>query len=228
MDLLRLEFDVRYINAVSRRAPEEHALIRLIISALATPEEIQNVVKRDFRVLERGGRRIYTVRLKSGGRSRVAPIDERTYRIVMDVCRDKGSRQRIFEYSSDEIDRIVEKYSPGKRKYNARKLRDAVIEILRDCLFDEHDYVSDLINGSNLEGVIDFVTDFHPMFSGVWDLDDEEVAEDFIENYIAEFGVVDAERIARDICEDAKRVERIIRKILPLRGLKPGPGFEPG
>ncbi len=228
MDLLKLEFDIRYINAVSRRIPEEHALIRLIISALATPEEIQNLVKRDLRVLNRGGERVYTVKLTHAGRSRVAPIDWRTYELVVSICKDKGGRQRIFEYSKDDIDRIVEKYSPRSRRYNAKRLREAVIEILKDCLFNEHDYVSDLLSGNNLEGVIDFVNDFHPMFSGMWDLDDEEAAEDFIENYIAEFGETDVERIANEICEDVRRVERIMRRILPLRGLKPGPGFEPG
>ncbi len=212
MDLLQLEFDIRYINAVSRKVPEEHALIRLIISALATPNELENLVKRDFRVINRNGESVYTVRLISGGRSRVAPIDEKTYKIIMEICRNKSGKQRVFDYTKDEIDRIVEKYSPVRRKYNALKLREAVIEILRDCLFFDHDYVSDLLNGVNLDGVIDFLYDSHPMFSGMWDLDDDEVAEDFIMNYTAMTGVRDARKIAEEICESEERVARLMRK----------------
>ncbi len=212
MDLLQLEFDIRYINAVSRKVLEEHALIRLIISALATPNELENLVKRDFRIINRNGETVYTVKLTSGGRSRVAPIDERTYGIVMDICRSKGGRQRVFNYTKEEMDRIVEKYSPARRKYNALKLREAVIEILRDCLFFDHDYVSDLLNGANLDGVIDFLHDSHPMFSGMWDLDDDEVAEDFIMNYTAMTGIRDAKKIAEEICESEERVARLMRK----------------
>jgi len=50
------------------------------------------------------------------------------------------------------------------------------------------------------------------MFSGVWDLDDDEVAEDFLENYIALIGERDAKKIAEDICEDVERVERLMRR----------------
>ncbi len=212
MDLLQLEFDIRYINAVSRKVLEEHALIRLIISALATPNELENLVKRDFRIMNRNGEAIYTVKLTSGGRSRVAPIDERTYDIVMNICRNKGGRQKVFNYTKDEINKIVEKYSPAGRKYNALKLRDAVVEILRDCLFFDHDYVSDLLNGVNLDGVVDFLYDSHPMFSGMWDLDDDEVAEDFIMNYTAMTGIRDARKIAEEICESEERVLRLMRK----------------
>ncbi len=211
MDLLQLEFDIRYINAVSRRVLEEHALIRLIISALATPIELENLVKRDFRVMNRNGETVYTVKLTSGGKTRIAPIDERTYGVVMDICKNRGGRQRVFEYTPEEMDEIVGKYSPAGRRYTAMKLREAVLEILRDCLFFEHDYVSDLLNGSNLEGVIDFLQDSHPMFSGMWDLDDDEVAEDFISNYVAMTGIRDAKRIAEEICENEERVARLMR-----------------
>ncbi len=212
MDLLQLEFDIRYINAVSRRDLKEHCLIRLIISALATPMELENLVKRDFRIMNRRGERIYTVRLNSGGRTRIAPIDARTYGIVLEICKDKGGKQKVFDYTREEMDKIVEKYSPSKRKYNVMKLRDAVLEILRDCLFFEHDYVSDLLSGVNLDGVIDFLYDSHPMFSGMWDLDDDEVAEDFITNYIAITGVRDARRIAEEIGESEERVLRLMRR----------------
>jgi len=214
MDLLRLEFDVRYINAVSRKVLEEHALIRLIISALATPSELENIVKRDFRIMSRGDERIYTVKLNSGRRTRIAPIDKRTFDVVMEISRGKSGKERIFEYTREEMDGIVRKYSPAGRSYDAMKLRNAVLEILRDCLFFEHDYVSDLLNGVNIDGVIDFLHDSHPMFSGMWDLDDDEVAEDFIMNYTAITGIRDAKKIAEAIGESEERVSRLMRRSL--------------
>jgi hypothetical protein len=212
MDLLQLEFDIRYINVVSRKVPEEHALIRLIISALATPEELENLVKRDIRVMNRNGEAVYTVKLTSGGRSRIVPIDARTYEVIMDICKDKGGKQKVFNYTREEIDKIVEKYSPANRKYNAMKLRDAVIEILRDCQFFDHDYVNDILTGANLDGIIDFLYDSHPMFSGMWDLDDDEVAEDFIMNYTVLTGIRDAKVIAEEIGENEDRIVRLMRK----------------
>ena len=208
-ELLIKEFDIRYINAVSRKDLKEHAMIRLIISSLATHEEIYNLTKNDIRSFNG----IKTVKLNNCRKTRVAPIDSRTFEVLMEVSKGKSRRQRIFDYSKTEMDDIVRKYSPAKRTYDVEKLRSAVIDILRDCQFFEHDYVSDMINGTNFEGVVDFVNDIHPMFSGVWDLDDDEVAEDFIENYILLIGERNAEKIAEDICESVERVENIMRSL---------------
>ncbi|HIP63463.1 MAG TPA: hypothetical protein EYH04_05100 [Archaeoglobus profundus] len=213
MDLLQLEFDVRYINVMSRKNLKEHALIRLIISALATPEELENLVKKDVRVINRNGTPIHTVKLTSGGKSRVVPIDAKTYDVVMKICKDKGSRQRIFDYTREEMDKIVEKYSPIRRKYNVMKLRSAVIEILKDCLFSDHDYVNDILSGSNFNGIVDFLYDFHPMFSGMWDIDDDEAAEDFIMNYTAMTGIRDIKIIAKEIGESEERIARLMKKL---------------
>ena len=212
-ELLIKEFDVRYINAVSRKNLKEHAMIRLIISSLATPEEIFNLTRADIRKTNGVG----TVRLNNGRKTRIAPIDSRTFDVLMEVSKDKSRRQRIFEYSKAEMDDIIKKHSPAKRSYDVERLRSAVIEILRDCQFFEHDYVNDILNGTNFEGVVDFVHDMHPMFSGVWDLDDDEVAEDFIENYLILIGESDAKKIAEDICESVERVERILRGITSRR-----------
>ncbi|ADB57200.1 hypothetical protein [Archaeoglobus profundus] len=208
-ELLIKEFDIRYINAVSRKDLKEHAMIRLIISSLATHEEVYNLTKNDIRSFNG----IKTVKLNNGRKTRIAPIDSRTFEVLMEVSKGMSRRQRIFDYSKAEMDEIVKKYSPAKRTYNVEKLRSAVIDILRDCQFFEHDYVSDMINGTNFEGVVDFVNDMHPMFSGVWDLDDDEVAEDFIENYILLIGERNAEKIAEDICESVERVENLMRSI---------------
>ncbi len=207
-ELLVKEFDIRYINAVSRKNLKEHAMIRLIISSLATHEEIYNLTKNDIRKTK-----IRTVRLNNGRRTRIVPIDNRTFDVLMKISKDKSRRQRIFEYSKNEMDNIVMKYSPAKRTYDVKKLREAVIDILKDCQFFEHDYVNDILNGTNFEGVVDFVYDSHPMFAGVWDLDDDEVAEDFIENYILLIGERDAKKIAEDICERVERIENILRGI---------------
>lgn len=208
-ELLIKEFDIRYINAVSRKDLKEHAMIRLIISSLATPEEIYNLTRNDIRLING----IKAVKLNSGRRTRIAPVDSRTYDVLIEVSRGRGRRQRIFDYSKAEMDEIVKKYSPANRTYDVEKLRSAVIDILRDCQFFEHDYVSDMLNGTNFEGVVNFVNDLHPMFSGVWDLDDDEVAEDFIENYILLIGERDVKKIAENICESVERVQSIMRNI---------------
>lgn len=209
-ELLVKEFDVRYINAVSRKDLKEHVMIRLIISSLATPEELYNLTKRDIRSFNG----IKAVKLRSGMRTRIAPIDDRTYELLLRVSKDMSGSQRIFEYSKEEMDEVIKKYSPSKRFYDVDRLRKAVIDILRDCQFFDHDFVNDLLSGTNFRGVVDFVNDLHPMFSGVWDLDDDEVAEDFIENYVFLIGERDPEKIAEDICESVERVESILRRII--------------
>ena len=213
MDLLRLEFDIQHIAVVSRKVPEEHALIRLILSALATAEELQNLVKRDLRLVKREGLNYYSVRLTSGRKSRVSPIDAKTYNILSEMTKGKSGRERIFDYSTEEMDRIVEKYSPSSRKYNVDKLRRAVIEILKDCmLFGDEGYIEDLMEGINIEKVTDFFYDFHPMYAGMWDIDDDEVAEDFIATYSKLMGIDNPREIAVEIGEEVDRVKRLMRK----------------
>ena len=102
-ELLVKEFDIRYINAVSRKNLKEHAMIRLIISALATPEEIANVTRGDIRAVNN----VYTVKLNNGRKTRISPIDAKTYEVLLEVSKDKSRRQRIFDYSRREMDEIV-------------------------------------------------------------------------------------------------------------------------
>jgi len=214
-ELLIKEFDIRYINVVSRKNLKEHAMIRVIISSLATSDELYNLTRNDLRSIDG----IYAVNLNSGWKKRLSPIDSRTYDVLIKVSRGKSRRERIFEYSKVEMDEIVRKYSPLNRVYDVESLRCAVIDILRDCQFFGHDYVNDLLTGRNFKGVADFLNDMHPMFSGVWDLDDDDVAEDFIENYMILIGERDPKKIAEDICEDVGRVESIVERIT-LRKLK--------
>jgi hypothetical protein len=209
MNLPDLEFDVQHIAILSRKVPEEHALIRLILSSLATPEELENLAKRDLRTISK----YFYVKLTSAGKTRISPIDHKTYAVVMEICKNKSSKQRVFSYSKSEMDRIVEKYSPEGRKYNAKKLREVVIEILRDCMFfGDEDYIGDLVRGVNLDKVTEFLYDFHPMYSGMWDIDDDDVAEDFILTYSARTSIKDAEKLAAMLGEEVERVQKLLNR----------------
>ncbi|AEA48072.1 hypothetical protein [Archaeoglobus veneficus] len=213
VDLLRLEFDIHHIAVVSRKVPEEHALIRLILSTLATADELQNLVKRDLRLVKRNGLNYYYVKLTSAGKSRISPIDSRTYQVLSEISEDMRGKERIFSYSKEEMDRIVEKHSPSDRKYDVEKLRNAVILILRDCmLFGDEGYIENLIEGVNLDRVTDFLYDFHPIYAGMWDMDDDEVAEDFINTYARLTGISNPRDIAEAIGESVERVERLMKK----------------
>jgi hypothetical protein len=210
-DFIQLEEDIQQIAVLSRKVPEEHALIRLILSTLATADELENLVKRDIRKLEKDGLSYYYVRLTSAGRTRTVPIDAATYAVLMEISKNKSGRQRVFSLSSEDMDEVVRKYSPANKKYDVNSLRNAVSKILRDCMFfDDEDYVDDLIRGENIQKVTDFLYDFHPMFSGMWDLDDDDVAEDFIETFSRRTGISDPEKIAREIGEDVERVKELM------------------
>ncbi len=215
-DFIQLEEDIQQIAVLSRKVPEEHALIRLILSALATADELENLVKKDIRKFEKDDLSYYSVRLTSSGRTRIAPIDAVTYAVLMDITKDKGGRQKVFNFTPRQMDEIVRKYSPPNRRYDVRSLREAVSKILRDCMFfGDEDYVDDLIHGENLQKVTDFLYDFHPMFSGMWDLDDDDVAEDFIATFSRRTGISDPEEIARIIGEDVERVKGLMGGSFP-------------
>lgn len=205
MDLLRVEYDIRHILAVSRKNINEHALIRIIVSSLASKEEILNVTKRDFRKIERNGNEFYTVRLK-GGKTRIMPVDTKTYEIILDICKDKRNKEKIFNYTIEEMDEIISKNSPPDKKYDVERLRNGVSEILKDCMFFED------IDFEDLYKTIDFLQDFHPMYSGMWDLEDDEVLEDFVLNFSKITGIRDAKKIAELLNEDVDRIDGVLSK----------------
>jgi len=206
MDLLRTEYDIRHILAVSRRDIDEHALIRLIVSALAKKEEIMSVTKRDFKKVKKNGFEFYTVKL-SGVKTRIMPVDSKTYEIISEICKNKKNRECVFKYTAKEMDEIVGKNSPPDKLYNVEKLRNGVIEILKDCMFFG-DYTN-FIEG-DLNKTINFLQDFHPIYSGMWDLEDDEVLEDFVLNYSKITGIKDAKTIAKTLNEDVSRVEDVL------------------
>ncbi len=206
-ELMRLDFDIHHISVMSRRSKLHHGMVRLVISTLATPEEIENLVKKDVRKNRTG--RMYSVKLTSAGKSRMAFIDDRTHRILMELCEGKRGREKIFPFSKEEMDSIVGMYSPPGRSYGVERLRKAVISILRDCSIFGEDFVSNIVEGREADRVADFLEDFHPFFSGMWDLEDEEVAKDFLKVYSEVTG-----KGVREIAERVMESEERVRKLL--------------
>ncbi len=200
MDLLRLEYDIQHHILLSRKNLRDHAIIRLIVATLSTPDELLNLKKKDFRKVKGKDFEFYTVKLKSARGVRISPVDEKTYKIIMSL------NDGVLNLTREEIDSIVKKYSPSDRSYNAESLRNAVIKILRDSSFFEIEFESI----KDVETLYAFMLDFNPLYSGVWD-EDEECIEDFILNYSMLTGIRDVNRIAEDLCEDSKKVERALK-----------------
>lgn len=206
--LLQLEFDIQHINVLSRKNSKEHAVVRLIISSLATSEEIQSFKKDDIGAEPDDP----TISLNSTGKSRISPVDEKTYTLLDRVTKEMSKKEKIFSYTEEELDEVVNKYSPLRKKYHVNKLRKAVIEILNDCLlFGGKNYVDDLIKGKSSQELIDFLYDFHPLYTGTWDIeDDDDVAREFIQSYSSYTGNYEPEKIAEEIGEDTERISKFL------------------
>ncbi|MCR8454682.1 MAG: hypothetical protein NDP13_06820, partial [Crenarchaeota archaeon] len=101
MEMLRLEFDLQHHLVLSRKNPSDHALIRLILSTLATSTEIINLNKKDMR--KKGSS--YSIQLL-GKRKRISPLDEQTFNLINSIEGDKP-----FRLTENQIDEIVAKYS---------------------------------------------------------------------------------------------------------------------
>lgn len=181
MDMLRLEYDLQHHLVLSRKNPNDHALIRLILSTLATSTEIINLNKKDMK--KKGDS--YSIQLL-GKRKRISPLDEQTFNLINAIADEKP-----FRLTETQIDEIVARYSPKDRKYNAKSLRKAMITFLKDsALFDVN--IEDL----NLKELEDFMIDFNPLFSGVWL--DEDGLRDFILNYSVLNDISDPKVIAEE------------------------------
>ncbi|MEM2176768.1 MAG: hypothetical protein QXN34_05505 [Archaeoglobaceae archaeon] len=194
MKMLRLEFDLQHHLVLSRRLDFDHAIIRLILSALATPEEIANLSKSNLKFKDE----VFSVQL-SGVRKRISPIDEKTYHIIM-----RMEKERPFELNEEEIDSIVAKYSPKDKKYTAKSLRSAMITFLKDAsLFDlEFEKLSQ-------KELFDFMLDFNPVYSGTWL--DEEGLQEFVLNYSSLNNLSDPKVIAKELALDEKFVAEVIK-----------------
>lgn len=206
--LLQLEFNIQHINVVSRKNIKEHAAIRLIISSLATSEEIQNLRTENIGTESKK----HTISLISSGKIRIAPIDEKTYAVLIEVTKNMSRKENVFPYTTEELDEIVNKYSPPRTKYNVKKLRKAVIEILYDCqLIGDKNYVDDLIKGKISQELMDFLYDFHPLYTGTWDIEnDDDVAREFILSYSSYTRIYEPDRIAEETGENTERVSKFL------------------
>lgn len=181
MKMLKLEYDLQHHLILSRRNLTDHLIIRLILSALATPKEIANLSRRD---LKQKGKK-YSVQLL-GEKKRISPLDEQTFTFLSSMEGDK-----LFKLSEKEIDDIVSKYSPKDKKYNARSLKKAMIMFLKDSALFELSF--ETLSTKELE---DFMYDFNPLYSGAW-LDEEGLRE-FVLNYALLNNITDPEKIAEE------------------------------
>ncbi len=199
MKMLRLEYDIQHHLVLSRRVPREHAVIRMIVSTLSTPEELVNLRRRDFRRVKGREFEFFTVNLRAAGKSRVSPVDAKTYDLVTSLG------DRPFDMREEEIDEIVRKYSPADRKYDAKKLRNAVRSLLKDASLFEIDFE----RMRDVEELYAFMLDFNPIYADVWELSDEEGYEEFVLNF-AEIHGRDAEMIASQLGESEEKIRKIL------------------
>ncbi len=199
MKMLRLEYDIQHHLVLSRRVPREHAVIRMIVSTLSTPEELVNLRRRDFRRVKGREFEFFTVNLRAAGRSRVSPVDAKTHDLVTSLG------DRPFDMREEEIDEIVRKYSPADRKYDAKKLRNAVRSLLKDASLFEIDFE----RMKDIEELYAFMLDFNPIYTDVWELSDEEGYEEFVLSF-AEIHGRDAGMIASQLGESEEKIRKIL------------------
>ena len=206
-ELLETEVFLNYIAVVSRKVEKEHCIIRLILSTLATPEEIQSLTKKDLRQGKGGKGKFYSVRFFSKGKTRVSPIDEKTFKMIKRVAENIPSRDSIFKLSKEEIDEIIRRNSPPGIEYNAEKLRNDVIKIISDNLFFESE-----LNFSKLEKMQLIFQDSNPLYSGVWDVDDDVMLAEFLQGYSQFLGDDDLDKVAEKIGEPIERLKRVLEE----------------
>lgn len=190
--MLRLEFDLQHHLVLSKKNKFDHALIRLVLSTIATPQEIANLSKKDLKV-SKGS---FVVQFVHG---RLSPIDEETFRIVKSL-----EKERPFELKESEMDEIVSKYSPKDRKYTTRGLRKAMINYLTDASFFGIE-----VERLKPEELLNFMLDFNPLYSGSWL--DEDGLKEFVLNYSEINGIEDARRVAEETGIDYEFVSRVMK-----------------
>uniref|UniRef100_A0A7C3YNU0 Site-specific integrase n=1 Tax=Geoglobus ahangari TaxID=113653 RepID=A0A7C3YNU0_9EURY len=207
--LVEIEEDLQYITVASRKDLKEHALIRIVLSTLADIEEINNITKGDLEIKKSNSRQAFALNLRKGGKSRKAPIDETTYEILSEISKNYTRRQRIFDYTYEEIDKMIAKYSPSSKRYGLNELRKGVIKILEDNLLNVP--VEEIFN-MNFWELFDFLSEFHPMFSGMWDLKDDDVAQDYFRMLSKRHGISDYSEISEISGESIERIEKLMKK----------------
>lgn len=196
--MLRIEYDVQHHLLLSRKNLRDHALIRMIISTLCTPEELLNITKKDFRIYRGKNYSFHVVQLR-GKLVRNSPVDKKTYQIVSSLG------DKPFDMKMEEIDETVRRYSPSDNIYDAKKLRNAVVTLLKDSSLFEIDFEA----LKELEDLYMFMLDFNPIYSDVWDIEDEEGLEEFLLN-IAEIEGPDSKKISEKLGLDEEKVSKIL------------------
>ena len=207
--LVEIEEDLQYITVASRKDLKEHALIRVILSTLADVEEISNITKGDLEIKKSNGRRAFALNLRKGGKSRKAPIDETTYELLSKITKNYTRKQRIFDYTGKDIDEIIAKYSPSSKRYGINELRRGVMKILEDNLLNIS--VKEIFD-MNFWELSDFLSEFHPMFSGMWDLKDDDVAQDYFIMLTKRHGISDYSEISEISGESIERIEKLMKR----------------
>ena len=207
-NLVEIEEDLQYITVASKRDDFEHALVRLILSTLADAEEVACLTKRDISDRETEGG-VHSVYLRKGGRSRRLPVDEKTYIALRKISEGLSGRERIFNLSESEIDEIIARHSPEGKVYTLSGLRRAVRKILEDNLLGLR---ADDISELSFEELCDFMKEFHPMFSGMWDLDDDDVAYDYFLMLSERHGISRISEMSELSGESEERIERLMSR----------------
>ncbi len=207
--LVELEEDLQYINVASSKNKKEHGMIRLVLSCMADAEEISNLTPKDVIEKKLEGVPVHYVYLRKGRRVRRYPIDRRTYLTLRELSASIGKRSKIFDYSEREIDSIIQKYSPKNRKYNLKTLLRAVKTIISDNLLGKS---AEDLDSMSSEELIDFMQDFHPMFSGMWDLDRDDVAFDYFQMLSERYGISGYSEMAEISGESVERIEKLMKR----------------
>ena len=204
MNLVEVEEELQHMCIASRVNKRDHALIRFILSTFPSYEEIVNVTKRDIKRKNS----IFYVLLKKARRVRKAPIDPRTYSLLSEISKNLAKDERIFSLSLKEIDDIIKKYSFPNKNYNLEKVVYAVREIIKDCLFYSEEVIKNIKD--DLQKIYEFLCDAHPLFSGMWDLEDEEVAKDYFEMLSKRLGKRSPEILSKISNVDVKFIRKIL------------------
>ncbi len=204
MKLVEVEEELQHMCIASRVNKRDHTLIRFILSTFPSYEEIANVTKRDVRKKDS----IFYVLLKKAQKIRKVPIDPRTYFLLSEISKNLTKNERIFSLSLKEIDDVIGKYSFPNKKYNLEKVVYAVKEIIKDCLFYSEEMIKSIKD--DLQKTYEFLCDAHPLFSGMWDLEDEEVAKDYFEMLSRRLGSRDPEILSKISNVDVEIVKKIL------------------
>ncbi len=208
-NLVEIEEDLQYINIASSKNKKEHGLIRLILSCMADAEEISNLTPRDIIEKKVKNNKIQFVYLKKGRMVRKFPVDGRTYLILKEISSDLSKKSKIFEYTPQDIDCIIKKYSPETKKYNLRMLLKSVKSIISDNLLGT---TLDEMKSMNIDELWSFMQEFHPMFSGMWDLERDDVAFDYFQMLAERHGISSYTDMAEISGESEERIRKLMKR----------------